>query len=371
VVRILTRAKDRSRPAETTVLRTPAQWKRFKDLVRELVDLLIRLGLHQPSQDEAARSSPSKEDAAGDPFGQWLARVSEALAQQGRDSEAGGGTADSDDWIEVIDHDDDDDDDLGWCDDDENQEEDENDDTDSIFAALVSPREPIRYDVECYNKVLPAFRQTCRTFEIGRTIAFEEGHRSGGRLSRPYRALIDGKCFRRICEEQGPEGAVAILFDHSDSMADSLGVFLPVGVALADALKDAGFEVAVWRFGGGVERMQQIHDLERPKLMGSTRTDLALGEARTWFEGRMARHKLIVLFTDGEPNDHDAMREQTVQIRRLDIELIFGSLGMGREQCEELAAAIAPWALTFDVDPGSAASSLQVVLKRIGRRADV
>ncbi len=99
---------------------------------------------------------------------------------------------------------------------------------------------------DCYDRVWPAFKRVAQDLATGPTIVREDGFMSGGRLSRPYRASIDGRCFRRSTWDEGPDAAVAVLFDQSDSMACCLNVFLPVGAALVDALRAApNVEVAM------------------------------------------------------------------------------------------------------------------------------
>jgi hypothetical protein len=345
-VRILARAKDRSRATGTLSPRTPAGWRHLRELARELVELLKPLGLPQDA-------------APDDPLGRWRQAARDALLTQGADAAAGGTAANHDDWAGAV---------AGPANADPGEGGDDDggpapDDPPPASATGI-PENLIGYDEECYRRVLPVFRQTARALPIGQTVSFEEGHQTGGRLSRPHRAMIDGKCFRRLQQDEGTEGAIALVFDHSDSMAGALAVFLPVGVALADALAGVGLEVAVWRYGAEVERMERIHDLEQPRLMGSTRTDLALAEARSWLQGRSAWRKIAVLFTDGEPDESGAMMDEAIRLRRADVELILGSLGLGRERC----ARLVPWATVFDVDPSAAASSLQLAIKRIGRQ---
>lgn len=359
VIRILRRARDRSRSSGTAVPRTPAQWRRLKGLVRELIDLLRRSGLDEMPSDGTTDSPPGAE-AVNDPHGSWRVRARGTLVQNAGHHAAAGALADCEDWTEAV---------LG------DGDESELDDLDDpsftggfLLPGLFESETPIDYDHALYQQVFPAFRMTARSFPVSQTMEYEDGHRSGGAFCRPHRAWTDGKCFRRACVEEETSGAVAFLFDHSDSMADTLGMFLPVGVALADAVELAGFEVAAWRYGTTVERMARLHDLEQPGLIGSTRTDLALGAARLWLKSRPVSYRLVVLFTDGEPDDRNAMGAEISQLRRLGAELLFGSLGMGYAQCEALAAAVAPWASVFNVEPSHAASSLQVALRRIARR---
>ena len=66
---------------------------------------------------------------------------------------------------------------------------------------------------------------------------------------------------------------IVLCIDQSGSMAGCLDVFLPVGAALADALRAApNVEVAVWRYGSGVEKVGRTADLRQGRTMGGTAT---------------------------------------------------------------------------------------------------
>src|SRR5205823_6034642 len=102
----------------------------------------------------------------------------------------------------------------------------------------------VEFRQDCYEKAWPAFKRVAQDLLTAPTIVRENGFISGGRLSRPHRASIDGRCFQRCSWEDSPSAAVALVFDQSASMRDRLPVFLPVGAALADALRsNAGVEV--------------------------------------------------------------------------------------------------------------------------------
>ena len=124
------------------------------------------------------------------------------------------------------------------------------------------------------------------------TQCFEHGRTAGSRITRPVRARTDGRCFRGKAVEEDPGGAFGLVFDHSFSMRRDLGVFLPVGAALADALASApDVEVALWRFGTEVERVEKTDNLKDIQLMGGTRTDVALDAALRWIETQPATEK--------------------------------------------------------------------------------
>jgi hypothetical protein len=234
---------------------------------------------------------------------------------------------------------------------------------DALNPPIADDAEPqlIPFDEAIYEAILPAFRRTCRRVPAGEQRHLVHGQLSG-RLTRPYRAGIDGRIFARSSVEAGDEAAVALVFDHSMSMAGLLGAFLPVGLALGQSMREAGMTVAAWRFGDISERVE-LPDLRRSSLLGSTATHQALDQAHDWLSGRPENRRFAVVFTDGQPDEPDLAIEATARLKRAGIRLIFGTIGEQAAQCSRLA----PWSIIFDVAPAHAAASLQMVLKRIIR----
>ncbi len=219
-----------------------------------------------------------------------------------------------------------------------------------------------QFHQECYDAVYPAFRSAARALADGPILVRQEGHRTGRRLSRPHRAVLDGRGFRRRVWEDASSTAVALVFDHSGSMGGSLPVFLPVGAALADALSlDPATEIALWRFGQEVERVKDTEALKDIKVMGGTATHLALPKAGAWLNGRTARRRVLVLFTDGKPDRVERTAAEVIGLRRRGIEVLVGSSGLTEAEC----ARSMPGARVFDVDPEKAAASLHAVLRRL------
>jgi hypothetical protein len=177
--------------------------------------------------------------------------------------------------------------------------------------------------------------------------------------------LTDGRCFARACFDESHESAVALAFDHSHSMARLLPVSLPVGLAMGEALaSDPEVAVAVWRFGDTVEQLARIDQLRSACLMGSTMTHLVLEAIGQWLETQAAPLKTVVLFTDGEPTEGEAARRAVRRLRRCGHRFLLGSLGVGRQVCAENF----PGAVVFDVEPATAAGSLQNAIRRIHRQ---
>jgi hypothetical protein len=88
---------------------------------------------------------------------------------------------------------------------------------------------------------------------------------------------------------------------------------------------------------------------------------LALAEAHRWFLTSPDWHRILVLFTDGEPDDGPAATAAIQQLRRDQVKLMVGSIGVGLDRC----ACLFPGAVVFDVTPETAASSLHVAIRRI------
>lgn len=359
--RILNRARERQAGAAFEAQRTARQWQRIGKLVGELVDLVRKLfPTTMPQQPPGPSPGIVPPHAGGsqldgDPMGEWYQRV--VAAAVGRAGCTPRADADADPVADRPDSAFDDDDDDDFDDEDESGE--------SVAGSGLlddEDEDDVEFDEESYRQLAPSFRGLARLLAGGPSIAYEEGFSSGCRLSRPHRALIDGKCFRRRTFEEAAEAAVALAIDHSFSMEHLLGEFLPVAAAMADAL-DAlpDVEVAVWRFGSDVERLARIDDLRRGRLMGATATHLALRQAAAWLAGRTASRRVAVLFTDGSPDDAAATRREALRLRALGARLLVGSIGSGLSNCHESL----PGAVAFHVAVADAASSLQVAMKRI------
>lgn len=223
----------------------------------------------------------------------------------------------------------------------------------------------VGYRPDCYERVYPPFRRTVAALLTGPTLVREDGHRTGRRVGQPHRAATDGKCFRKTSWDDGPGYAVALVFDQSESMQPILPMFLPVGEALADALAtDPATEVAIWRFGSWVEKVAKASDLRDGSIMGKTATHLAVRAAADWLTGHPARKRVLVIFTDGKPDEPPPTAEAVVRQRRAGTDVLVGSIGVNRQDC----ARSMPGAIVFDVDPQKADSSLHVALCRLRRK---
>lgn len=225
--------------------------------------------------------------------------------------------------------------------------------------------EAFTFDHACCQRLVPEFRQATRMLAAAPTVDWESKQRCGNRLAEPHRAYLDGRCFRRRITVEGTDTAVALLFDHSASMSVCLHQVLPVGVALATALEAMpGVKLAIYRFGSEVERLSNPRDLQTPKLLGTTATDEALAAARSWLKGLTVEQRVVVLLTDGDPDDPRKTAAELQQLQRMDVQLLAGAIGMACDAC----ARRLPGMTVFSVDPADAVASLHTAMLLLRRR---
>ena len=177
------------------------------------------------------------------------------------------------------------------------------------------------------------------------------GYGSSGRRLAPTRlarmAFGDARIFRRRQETAMVNTAVAILLDASGSMYGDVG-----GRCLADIANPAAF--ALHHALAGIEGVAVLsasfhfRDAETPPVVllvdfqekpksaafnlnpdGGTPTADALWFARAVLLQRPETRRLILLLTDGYPNDPDATRAATARCQRDGIEIV--ALGLGTD----------------------------------------
>jgi hypothetical protein len=392
VVRILSRARDRTTPRSFSPQRTSKEIRRINTLVRELYDVLdalytqaqdvdthvcpfVSLGndacphapepLNHHDVDDGGAQSPPNGWSPGEALASdWLQLWEKAqesqpcppisldtAADEHRDtSNADTPGQEADVYAGSID-------DLS---------SDTQEDAGRAISLDWKDEEllDIEFNEEMYERVRSVFAVTARNLTSIPTIRFENGHRSGLRITQPHRALIDGRVFRRTSFEDVPAAAVAMLMDHSHSMHSDLAKLLPVSAGMTDALHALpDVNVAYWRFGSRVERIEHLRKLREIKLMGSTATHEALEAAIHWLQPQPAELKMVMLFTDGEPDDGRSTTQQILQLRRLGIRFLIGA---NRLQLGTCAQAF-PSAILFDARPEVVASALQTVLRRFWR----
>ncbi len=356
VISFLKRARDRRCAGDFQPQRTPSQWQHLRRLVDGLYLIVAK---HAAI---AHHSQPKHEEPLSDPQGHWRRTVVTAASDQAQRDAQEGQTETTTDWSH------------GLEDSSEATSETYSEATSETFSrtyadiiaahlliADLLAKRPVGFDQSVYDHVLSPFRQTARRLTSSAIIEVETGLKSG-RLSRPSRAFVDGRCFRRTTMGSTPSAAVAVAIDHSYSMLANLSSFLPVGLALINSISAIpGVEVGTWRFGTKAERLIQAEDLRTSRLLGGTATHLVLAAAREWLNSRPQELRIIVLFTDGEPDDVQAASEQARRLHREHVRLLVGTIGIGRELC----ARSLPGAIIFNVDPQDAACSLQQAIRRM------
>ncbi len=333
------------------------KWVTLSECQRELLDRLypqpgqcsgaeemIGDGQNIEGSSEGSQANEGNSAESGDvadPMAGWTSTAMSAAKRRALVAATGGAISDSFEWEQAADE---------WF--------------DGGILGGGSTFRHVAFRQDCYDQVWPAFKRVARDLATRPPSGREEGCLTGGRMSRPPRAAIDGRCFRRSSWEDGPDAAVAVVFDQSESMAECLDVFLPVGAALADALRSApNVEVAIWRYGARVERVKRVADLRQGVTMGETATHLAMREAASWLETKSARRRAVILFTDGEPNDVAATSEAVIRLRRTGTVLLVGAIGLSELDC----ARSMPGGVVFSVDPRDAGSSLHVAANRLRR----
>jgi hypothetical protein len=331
---ILNRAQDRTSATPFAPARTRSGWRRVLKLAQALFELVAQ----KFPQSQRRRGRWLKTN---DPMRQWRKAVVREAKEEAQIAESTGVTANSDDWQQACQHFAD-----PWA----------------RLRAVLEAANSVTYDESCYQRVFPAFQRQARLLAKGPALVIEDGHRSGSRIGRPHRALIDGRCFRRKYTDENTDAAFALVFDHSGSMRDDIGAFLPVGVAMADALAATpDVDVALWRFGTRIERVDSTEEMKKARLMGNTRTDLALQTAHQWLQSHLADQKTVVLFTDGAPDDAEMTATTCLKIRRSGTRLLVGALGVEFDRCTQTL----PGAIVFNIDPNQIESSLHVAIKRL------
>lgn len=356
IAKILGHAREQQRAsARFSPIRSDCQWQRLMALARRLIELLDRLFPGQLGNESNGQTATVKSGAQGketaprnateisDVLAPWFQTVIEWATRRALANKNSCAIPVSVDRRLTA-----------------NQGGDG-----SIVGGSVGSYAGIGFRQNYYDQVWPAFKRLAQNLSTGPSLSHQDGFLNGGRLSRPHRAEIDGKCFRRSFWDEDSDAAVAIIFDQSYSMALRLGVFLPVGVALADALQAVpNVKVAIWRYGSSVERVPHSSDLRLGTVMGGTATHLAIHEAAAWLAPNPVRNKSVVLFTDGSPDNVTETTNEVVRLRRLGVAFLIGAIGLSELQCSRSM----PGGIVFSVDPNNAGSSLHAAINRLRRR---
>jgi hypothetical protein len=173
-------------------------------------------------------------------------------------------------------------------------------------------------------RLLAIFRRYARLLLDAPTIELSRAATSGPRLGDLVRIRTDQRVFLRRSRRVKVGTAVAICLDVSGSMNSRLKTAASAAGAMAKALSDAGGNVACWHFGS-VSRRVPLRRISRAVTFGSTRTDLAIADARNWLLAQPQEKKVVAVFTDGQPDLPDLCVAQVQACNRTSIALLVGS----------------------------------------------
>ena len=115
------------------------------------------------------------------------------------------------------------------------------------------------------------------------------------------KALTNRRCFATIEDSLGVP-YVALLLDRSGSMSSELRSATRSARIVNGALFKSGIESKFILFGSEVEQMDFV-PVDGVGTQGSTATGQAMELANNWFETKEAARALMVVITDGGPND--------------------------------------------------------------------
>lgn len=190
--------------------------------------------------------------------------------------------------------------------------------------------------------------------------ALVRASRTGSRLGDVTRIRTDGRVLlsRGISTES--HCAVAVCLDCSSSMHHWIKEVASVGAAMAQALHEAGGNVACWQFGEQARRVAR-REMSLTHDMGGTRTDAVVTAARDWLAMQTQTRKVLAVFTDGEPHNHELCANAVAACRRHQIVVLAGTFPGCN--CDRLRASM-PGVDTFEMGK-NLAWSFQQAIRRI------
>ncbi len=154
---------------------------------------------------------------------------------------------------------------------------------------------------------------------------------SGSKLGDLSRWRIDGKVLLRRAIQPDVGTAVAIALDCSASMQSELAQVGTTASHLANALREAGGNIACWLYGDDVVGVP-LRLSHRVRILGGTRTDLAIAAGRDWLSQQAEENRVLCVFTDGKPNRVSSCAAQVESCRRFGVKVLVGAVNCSAQQ---------------------------------------
>jgi len=182
-------------------------------------------------------------------------------------------------------------------------------------------RESVKMRAKLIAKIETMLRERTYTARSGRKI-------EGRQLSRV--AVGDSRIFRKTDEKRGLDTAIHVLVDRSGSMnGNRMEVAMKSTMALMSTFDNIkGVSSAASMFPG-VTRLTDFHEnvaQTKHRYVPSTLGTTPLGEALLWLIKDMANRrenrKMVIVLTDGAPNDPVICQKLIKRMEKFDIEVI-------------------------------------------------
>jgi hypothetical protein len=160
----------------------------------------------------------------------------------------------------------------------------------------------------------------------GDSLTRDGGYYQGSGVRDAYRVLTDGACMGRWQLDPHADGmAVAVVLDISQSMDPRMAETAGLAEAFAAGMADCA---DVRRFTFGLQ-VYTVDSFTAPIITeGWTETHLAIHEAREWLMTREAGKKVMVVLTDGRPDNLSDTQTECGRTHDAGISLIGIALGI-------------------------------------------
>jgi hypothetical protein len=266
--------------------RRERHWKKIADLAREILEALGNSGYPRPAAGGFPEPSCEMSESGG---GGVIARVHREVIREATDGEVAPGRGSGGENRKVLD--------------------------------------PARN-----SRAAACFRRYAKLLLTAPSPVVSRPGFSGPRLGDVTRLRIDGRVLLRREYRRRTGTAVAICLDCSDSMGSAILEVAGVAGSMAEALKEAGGNVACWQFGREV-RWVSVRKMRQVFLMGGTHTELAIRAARDWLLSQVEEKRILAVFTDGCPYHPQVCAAETRKCHRYGIKILAGAVnGCNRQR---------------------------------------